>query len=276
MGIRIIGTGHIFEKSVKEVTGAIEADKPDYVAVELDLRRFRVLESVDFDPSKLSTEVSFSDLLNVIRQGGGSLPVFMQYVLGLIQKDIGKAYGLAPGVDMCAAIVSARSFSIPLALIDRDIEVTMSRVMSVPLKDLARLMSSDQSDLQAISGLVQNNIENILEKENLEKAMDVLQKNHPKIYNALVDERDRYMAYRLFLLQHQNPDKKILAVVGAGHAKGITKYISELESGKDINLSALTDKKNISPFKAIILILALFAILILMKIQSLIPTKKTR
>ena len=274
MGIRIIGTGHIFEKSVAEVTNTITSDRPDYVAVELDLRRFQVLESVNFDPSMLSSQASLKGLLGVFRGGGGSLPVFMQYVLGLIQKDLGEKYGLAPGVDMCAAIVSARSFSIHVALIDRDIEVTMNRMMNIPLRDLVRLASAEESDVKAISSLVQSNIENILEKDNLEKLMNQLRNNHPKVYSALVDERDKYMAYKLSNLQKQNPEKNILAVVGAGHGPGITKYLTAIGVGETIDLKSLTQTKKISPFKAMILIFSLIALLILMKIQSFIPTRK--
>jgi pheromone shutdown-related protein TraB len=274
MGIRIIGTGHIFEKSVAEVTNAIASDRPDYVAIELDIRRFHVLESVNFNPSMLASQASLKDFLRVFQGGGGSLTVFMQYFLGLIQKDLGKTYGLAPGVDMCAAIVSARSFSIPVALIDRDIEVTMNKVMNVPLKDLAHLASADESDVKAISSLVQSNIENILEKDNLENLMNQLRNKHPTVYAALVDERDRYMAYKLANLQKQNPEKNILAVVGAGHSPGITKYLTTLGAGETIDLKPLNETKKISPFKAIILIISLIGLLILMKIQSFIPTKK--
>ena len=175
---------------------------------------------------------------------------------------------------MCAAIVSARSFSIPVSLVDRDIEVTMNRVLGIPLKDLARLVSANESDANAVSSLVQSNIENILEKDNLEKIMTQLKNNHTQVYDALVDERDRYMAYRLDVLQKQNPGKNILAVVGAGHKAGITKYLEEIAAGRTIDPKPLNQTKRISPFKAIILVFSLIFILILMKIQSIIPTKK--
>ena len=38
--VYIVGTGHVFRKSVNEVRAAIKEVKPDVVAVELDLPRF--------------------------------------------------------------------------------------------------------------------------------------------------------------------------------------------------------------------------------------------
>jgi pheromone shutdown protein TraB len=104
--------------------------------------------------------------------------------------------------------------------------------------------------------------------------MNQLRNKHPTIYSALVDERDKYMAHKLANLQKQNPEKNILAVVGAGHGPGLTKYLTALGAGERIDIKPLTKTKKISPFKTIILIFSLITILILMKIQSFIPTKK--
>ena len=48
MGIEIIGTGHIFERSVREVREAIYETRPDVVAVELDEARYRALAEQGF------------------------------------------------------------------------------------------------------------------------------------------------------------------------------------------------------------------------------------
>jgi len=42
--IILVGTGHILEKSVKEVEAVIDREEPDVVAVELCEGRFRALK----------------------------------------------------------------------------------------------------------------------------------------------------------------------------------------------------------------------------------------
>ena len=48
-----------------------------------------------------------------------------------------------------------------------------------------------------------------------------------RVYKILIDERDRFMARRLSELSKLYPENKILAVVGAGHVKGINKYLTK-------------------------------------------------
>jgi pheromone shutdown-related protein TraB len=78
----------------------------------------------------------------------------------------------------------------------------------------------------------------------------------PQIKHRLIDERDIYLAQKI----RSAPGEKIVAVVGAGHCKGIKKYIHQ-----DNNLNELLEipKKSIVP-KLIgwgipVLILTLFA-----------------
>ncbi|MBU4202069.1 MAG: hypothetical protein KKB85_02840 [Candidatus Altiarchaeota archaeon] len=45
MNIKIVGTGHILERSVEGVREAVFDERPDIVALELCEKRFRVMES---------------------------------------------------------------------------------------------------------------------------------------------------------------------------------------------------------------------------------------
>jgi hypothetical protein len=75
--IIIIGTAHVSEKSVQEVTKAIEETKPDIVAVELCPARYKALTGQEEE-----TEIKISELLS-----GGRLYFFLvQWFLAYIQK----------------------------------------------------------------------------------------------------------------------------------------------------------------------------------------------
>ena len=107
------------------------------------------------------------------------------------------------------------------------------------------------------------NIEKILTDENLNKIMDEFKTKVPGIYSAMVDERDQYMSYMLAQLQYQNPEAHIIAVVGAGHKKGIEKYLQILY---EIEMKKIMKPKSVSRLQIIPLIFVVIIAYILMKI----------
>ena len=116
MAIIVIGTSHISRQSIEEIKRAIEKHQPDYVAVELDIKRLHALVS------RQKPSVSFRDVFRVGLKG------FLFALLGsYIQKKLGKLVGTAPGSDMLEAVKLAKKHNIKLALIDQDIEITLRR-----------------------------------------------------------------------------------------------------------------------------------------------------
>ncbi|MFA6332416.1 MAG: TraB family protein, partial [Methanoregula sp.] len=71
----------------------------------------------------------------------------------------------------------------------------------------------------------QIDIESLKEQNVIDVVMEEFRKFSPNGARALIDERDAYIAHQLVLLKAQRPEGKILAVIGAGHRKGITAYL---------------------------------------------------
>ena len=63
--IVLVGTAHVSEASVQEVSACIEAEKPDTVAIELDEKRLQSLE----DPESWRN----MDIVKVLREKNGFL-----------------------------------------------------------------------------------------------------------------------------------------------------------------------------------------------------------
>ena len=266
MGIKLVGTGHILARSVEEVSRAVSEVKPAYVAVELDIKRFSALSTVDFKPERYEGRFSVKDALHSL--GGGSFPVFLQMLLALVQRDLGKKYGISPGSDMCAAVLAARASGAAVVLIDRDIEVTMSRLLAVPLKEFMGLFSGGK-EAEGFSKLALNNLDDILEKENLEVLIGALHTKFPGIYGSLIEERDEYMAHMLHKLQIDNPGTEIVAVVGAGHLQGIMRVLKEINSGgKMPDINQLSLPKPVPAYKGPLLAFCLVVGYILIKCES--------
>ena len=62
-------------------------------------------------------------------------------------------------------------------------------------------------------------------KELIDKLMKGVKTRYPNVYKVLVHERDIYMAKALNKLINTEKDKRIVAIVGAGHEESIIKHI---------------------------------------------------
>ena len=118
--VRVVGTAHVSEESVREVEGVIETERPDIVAVELDEGRYRQLKGGEPD------DIEPGDLLR-----GNTVFQFLAYwMLSYVQARLGEKFDITPGADMLSAVETAEELGIDVALVDRDINETMRRFWS--------------------------------------------------------------------------------------------------------------------------------------------------
>lgn len=118
--IVLIGTAHISKDSVDEVREAIEKYKPDIVAVELCQKRYEALTEKD--------KWENTPITSLLKSNKAYL-VLAQTFLSSIQRRLGKEYGVEPGSEMIAALEEAKKHSLQVALVDRDIAVTLKKGM---------------------------------------------------------------------------------------------------------------------------------------------------
>ena len=118
--VRVVGTAHVSEESVREVEDTIETERPDIVAVELDEGRYRQLKGGEPD------DIEPGDLLR-----GNTVFQFIAYwMLSYVQTRLGEKFDVTPGADMLSAVETAEGLGIDVALVDRDINETMRRFWS--------------------------------------------------------------------------------------------------------------------------------------------------
>ncbi|OQX21420.1 MAG: hypothetical protein BWK75_03150 [Candidatus Altiarchaeales archaeon A3] len=236
--IKIIGTGHVLQKSVNEVRKEISELKPNFVTVELDKKRYEILKENNFDLN-FEREHSLSSLFS-------NPSNILSYLLAEIQMELGKKFNVVPGAEMREAILCAREINAGVVLIDRDISITINRLLNLPLNEKIKMLTISPKMTKDINFGV-GGIEGILELKNLEKITKMLKK-FPKFYNGLIAERDIYMAMNLYLLQSKFPYANIVAVVGAGHKEGIEKFLNKFEKEgiMDINVNGIKRIEKIS------------------------------
>jgi len=231
--IVIVGTAHVSEKSVQEVTQAIEDLHPDIVAVELCQGRYRALTGQEEDG-----EIQIKEILS----GGKLYLLLVQWFLAYIQKKIGSDLGVKPGSEMIAAIEVAERTGARVALVDRDIAVTIQRFWSaMSLLEKAKLFASM---IPAAFGRGDEiDIEKVTEEDVVSAIIEEFREVSPGAAQVLIDERDAYIARNLIRLGSEG---RVVAVVGAGHRDGITKYLAHPEKIPPFENMTRISKRRIS------------------------------
>lgn len=218
-GVRytLLGTAHVSPASVRAVHEMIAGQSWDAIAVELCAARLEALEG-----RKSWQEL---DLFQIIREGKAGL-VMVNLALSGYQKRIAEQFDIEPGAELKAASEDARSHDIPLQLIDRDLATTLRRTYAaVPWYKRFYLttglilssFSSEEIDEEAIERLKEGDI--------LESTFTEFAEQSPELYDALISERDRFMAARLRTENADRDSTSVLVVVGAGHLEGLARHL---------------------------------------------------
>jgi len=216
--LKIIGTAHVSKESIKEVREAIINNQPDVVAVELDLNRYQNMIA-----EKNGQEKQNINIREIIK--GDKLSIFLvSMFLSYMQRKIGDELGVKPGSEMLAAIETAEEIDASVALIDRDISLTLKRAMNkMSWMEKAKFLYGIIASFFSKEEI--EDVESIKDGDALAEVMEYFKEMSPEAYGVLVSERDAYMAHRLLELNQEN----VIAVVGAGHKKGITNYMEHPE-----------------------------------------------
>ncbi len=224
--LEIIGTSHISKQSIENVKRAITERKPEIVAIELDRNRLQSLMSKD------QRKISISDIPKIGLKG-----FLFSWIGSLIQKKLGDYVGVAPGSEMKTAVNLAKKNKAKLALIDQDIEITLKRFSSsITWKerwnfvvDIFNGVVLRKNEMESL-GIEKFDLSKVPEKQVIKKLLEKMRERYPNVCKSLIDERNIVMAKRLAMLIDQNPEKSIVAVVGAGHEEEIIRLIKRYAS----------------------------------------------
>ena len=251
--IILVGTGHILEKSVREVEEVIDREEPNVVAVELCESRYEALKGNVQDFS-----------IKEVISGNNPFLLVTHWLLAYVQRKMGAELDIEPGADMMAAIKKAEEKGCAIALVDRPIQITMQRfwgkmkftekikmIFSIlfaigSMRKMGKEEGGENGKTMLMHGDKNEYIEldRITDEDVVTQLMEELREFSPGAATALLDERDAYIAGNLLGLSQQTYSKvliknaaqdliegkrKIVAVVGAGHVAGIKKLLGHPE-----------------------------------------------
>jgi pheromone shutdown-related protein TraB len=222
----IVGTAHISRQSADLVKEVIEKEKPNVVCVELDEKRLKALSEKNrwenLDLRKIIKEKQLSTLI-------------VNLVLSSYQKKLGEKLGVSPGTELLEAVQTANEKNIPIELCDREVRITLRRAWhSMNLWQKSKFLAGGLGGLFEKQELTEEKLAELRNKDVLSEMMDELGKAMPVLKKIIIDERDQYIAQRM----KDSNGKKIVSVVGAGHVKGIKKF---LESNEKVDLKSIEE-----------------------------------
>jgi pheromone shutdown-related protein TraB len=205
----LVGTAHISQESVDLVKKVIEQERPDYVCLELDDKRYQALtQKKQWEALDLKTIIKNKQLSTLL----------VSLLMSSYQKRLGGKLGVTPGAELLMAAQTAKDLQIPISLCDRDVRITLRRAWkSTSFFKKGYLLASLLASIFDKSEISEEKLQELKQKDVLTELMSEMGESLPDLKRVLIDERDIYLVEKI----KSSPGKNIVAVVGAGHVAGM-------------------------------------------------------
>ena len=231
--ITILGTAHVSRASADTVKQMICTEEYDVICIELCQSRYNAI----MRPSLLAE----MDLFDVIRKGKASM-VTASLALGAYQQRLAEQLGIEPGIEMKTAIIEAKTLSLPIELIDREVGTTLKRVYhNVPFWKRIYLIAGLFTSVLSREKVSEEEIEKLKSGDILETTFTQFSEDAKELFIPLIDERDQYMAAKIQQSIETHKGKDLLVIVGAGHIKGMQNYLKSKTSNPDVIIDRLDE-----------------------------------
>ncbi len=198
--IILVGVAHVLDLRV-QIERLIMEENPDIVAVELDYGRYIALNS----------------------KTQGEMPYFYRKMAEM-QKNLAELFGNEVGTEMLTAVNTANVLGKRVEFIDMDSQMIVQAIKkNMSLWEKIRLYGSLVFAPFIGKKVGRAEVEKIIEEED--RYIEEIRKKYPGLSRALFDEREAYMSRNLEKLDAD--DLKILAFVGDGHLRGLSRRLPD-------------------------------------------------
>lgn len=213
--IILLGTSHISPQSIADIKKTIDKEKPDIIALELDKDRLTTLLANE------KTKMHISDIF-IIGPGG----YLFGLIAGYVERKLGQVTGMKPGDEMKYALMLAKEQKRHVALVDQHISLTLKSLSkAIGPKEIWQTLKDIVTNIFKKDKTLPFDIRKVPDVSVIQKLLKEVQQKYPRIYDALITKRNKYMVRKLKAIQKNFPEKKILAIVGAGHVQGMKQLL---------------------------------------------------
>ncbi|MHA1395425.1 MAG: TraB/GumN family protein [Promethearchaeota archaeon] len=241
----LVGISHLMKGIDKEIEEIFEQFKPDMLLLELDYGRYyvikEILDSGDLDNESLDLEgiqrkwFSFeennsnNDIQPIENDKELKTDELIQ-TLEDFQWKLSKKKEILLGMEFFSAIKLAGEKQIPIKLIDISIDELMEQIEQIDNDALNKLLTQfKEADLQEIEEEYEDLMLNLNNEDFIHNLISQFKEEHPEFSEILITKRDKEMAKRIREIIRENPNKKILALLGVGHFEGILNELKDLK-----------------------------------------------
>lgn len=229
--LTILGTAHVSKASADAVSELIDMNQFDTIAIELCDSRYKSI----VNPNSLAD----MDLFEVIKSKKASM-VAASLALGAYQQRLAEQFDVQPGEEMRVAIQLAKEKNLKLALIDRDVGVTLKRLYrNIPWWRKLYVISGLIASVLTNEKVTEEEIEKLKTGDMLESTFAQFANSANDLFSPLISERDQFMSAKLDLLARDSNSNNVLAVVGAGHLAGIKKTLLQNNEHAEETINSL-------------------------------------
>lgn len=203
------------------------------------------------------------DIIAVLKRKEGFL-LLANLVLASFQKRLGENVGVKPGDEMLAAMNTAAELGIPSVMVDRPIAVTLRRAwVKNSLWGKSKLISALIASAFDKEKISPEQIEALKKSNEMDSMMTELAEYLPAIKEVLINERDRYLASRIW----EANGERVLAVLGAGHLPGVEAYLKKIAAGDETtdtsDIDQVPPKTGLSKYAGWLIPIAIIALVAL-------------
>lgn len=213
--IYLIKTAHVSKNSIQDVIETCNEIKPDTICIELDAERYETLTNKDAWRDQ--------DIIKIIKEKKVAF-LLVNIILSSFQRRMAKQMDSKTGGEMLEGIRIANENNLELVLADRSIKLTFKRIWAnlgffEKLKLIVTIISSIFDDEE----ISEEELNQLKQSDALEASLNEVGKQFPIVKRILVDERDAYLSAKI----RSSKGHKVVAIIGAAHAKGILRNIAE-------------------------------------------------
>ncbi|KAI3895435.1 hypothetical protein MKW92_044299 [Papaver armeniacum] len=214
--IHLVGTAHVSQESCEQVQAIVSHLKPQVVFLELCANRISMLT-----PQKLEVP-TMKEMIDIWKKKKmNTFGILYSWLLAKVASEL----EVFPGSEFRVAFEEARKYGGKVILGDRPVNITLRRTwasMTMWHKIKFIYCIVFQAIFLPSPADLNRMLKEMEDADMLTLVIQEMSKKFPSLMETLVFERDLYMAASLLNVASEHTS--VVAVVGKGHLRGITKH----------------------------------------------------
>lgn len=240
--ICLIGISHIIKDIKLIIEDLFQKFKPEILVLELNDSSKRKLiaqnysvenDNEDLNPNYFYQNHELKNEKSPIKTLNEDISFNSLEFLKTLQDKIGIRLDLTVGEEVLIAINLAKIRGIPIHAIDMPIQ-SIKKINTDAIKNIF-----GPFDIHDYSGIIDEIYENYLDlmdqinnEDFILKILKYINKKSPELYDSIFKTREQYMSKKIEKICQDNPNKRVLIIIGAAHFIAVKNFLKKSDQDK--------------------------------------------